>query len=144
MPLDPFFFQMPQFDDPRRPKVSRDNGWRVIGFSQYAEWTLVHWRVDVQAVGPKTVGQIYTVLEPSSFDEGETLYAGTPPNHRHIASASYRLSFYEPTTQVAGPTKVTGWGNTFDFPAWSAGAYGVPVAVARALHDPNNYIAFEA
>lgn len=117
--LDPFFFQMP---NPERLKPGLI--FRVTGYAQVEEYTLVSWRFGKE----------------DEYATGETLYR----DRTLIATGGGTLPLYEPkipneksSTPRPEEQGVLSRVNT------SIGQFGLPPAIAVALRDPLNYVAFE-
>ncbi len=146
--LHPAFFQMPLFGDSRTKKRPDPNevGWRIIGYSTYSGYTLVRWRVKaLPNPRPPNPNAIFLRKDiEGDMNDGETLYRGIPPNHETIASAWWRISFYDEKLKVeAVPRGGMENPSVWNRPAWKAGAFGLSTATARALRDPLNYVTFE-
>lgn len=139
---------MPLFDDSRikkRPDRSEVE-WRVIGYSIYSGYTLVRWRV--KSLPPARAPNINAIFLRRDIEgdmhDGETLYRGQPPNHEVIASAWWRISFYDSELSLeAVPRGGMENPSVWNRPAWKAGAFGLSSATAKALRDPLNYVTFE-
>lgn len=146
--LHPAFFQMPLFGDSRTKKRPdpAEVGWRVIGYSTYSGYTLVRWRVkslpNPRSPNPNAIFSRKDI--EGDMNDGETLYRGIPPNHEVIASAWWRISFYDEKLKLEAVPR-NGFDNpsVWNRPAWKAGSFGLSAATARALRDPLNYVTFE-
>ncbi|MBD1864240.1 MULTISPECIES: hypothetical protein [Trichocoleus] len=117
--LDPFFFQMP---NPERLKPGLI--YRITGYAQVEEYTLVTWRFGKE----------------DEYATGETLYR----DRTLIATGGGTLPLYtpkvpEPVSRTPRPEAQTVMSRVDD----SIGRFGVPPAVATALRDPLNYVSFE-
>lgn len=139
---------MPLFDDSRRKKRPDPAkvGWRVVGYSTHNGYTLVRWRVNSPPpIRPPNPSAIFLRQDiEGDMNDGETLYVGTPPNHKIVGSAWLRISFYDENLKLeAVPRNGMENPSVWNRPAWKAGAFGLSAATARALRDPLNYVTFE-
>lgn len=117
--LDPFFFQMPN------PKpLEPGQIYRITGYAQIEEYTLVSWRFG----------------GAEEYATGETLYR----DRTLIATGGGALPLYEPKASPdksqTPPPEEQGVLSRVNA---SIGQYGVPPAVAVALRDPLNYVSFD-
>ncbi len=106
--IDPYFLQC---HDEKMLKPPPGFQYRIVGYSQYAEYTLTKWQYG----------------NDEEFFMGEALYRG----YELIASGGGRLSLAVPQET---PSSV------WDRVDPNAGAYGVSAYAARELRDLSNYV----
>lgn len=126
--LEPYFFQFP----PNYPPPTPENNFRITGYSRVDIYTLTFWKIDILAIGRDDFVRIVAKTGQSLWRDRE-----------HLTSSMLGLGFYKPITINPGPSKMREPTSLEDRLGKHVGDYGIPVAIAIALNNPENIVWFE-